>query len=304
MLTNAERVQECHDLCGPARLRPVSSNVYPAIAAISESEDSMSSERGLIKTPAGYLHYRAKGHGRPVLLFHINQQSSSLYLELMDELASDLRLIAPDYPGYGMSDAFTGEPEVHDFANAMFELVESLRLEKVCIIAEAFGTFVASEMARSRPALLNKMLFLNCPFQPIEDRSADVTPAQRPADPSGFPLTRTLDYVLEHDAMHAPMHPTQSWMDRVNTSNILAGRNRRQALDALYRYDLGASLDQIRCPVEVLVGEHFYYCKFRNALSERLGGAPVTVLDGARFCIGWERAKDVALKARAFFASE
>ena len=261
----------------------------------------METERGLVKTSAGYLHYRAKGQGRPVLLFHINQQSSSLYLELMDELAADFRLIAPDYPGYGMSDAFIRTPEVSDFANVMFELAESLHLQKICIIAEAFGTVLACEMARSRPALLDKMLFLNCPYQPVEDRSADVTTTQRPLDPSGFPLTRTLDYVLEHDAMHAPMHPTQSWMDRVNISNVLAGRTRRHALDALYRYDFGAALPQIQCPVEVLVGEHFYYLKFKDALSEKLKGARVTTIDGARFCLGWERAKDVAAKARSFF---
>jgi pimeloyl-ACP methyl ester carboxylesterase len=234
------------------------------------------------------------------LLFHINQQSSLLYLELMDELAADFRLIAPDYPGYGMSDAFTNTPEVSDFAKVMFELVESLGLQKVGIIAEAFGTVLATEMALSWPAKLDKMLFLNCPYQPVEDRSADVTPAQRPVDASGFPLTRTLDYVLEYDAIHAPMHPTQSWMDRVNTSNVLAGRTRRHALDALYRYDFGAALPQIQCPVEVLVGEHFYYLKFKDALSQKLNGARVTTIDGARFCMGWERAKDVAAKARSF----
>jgi pimeloyl-ACP methyl ester carboxylesterase len=261
----------------------------------------MEVERGLIKTSAGYLHYRAKGQGRPVLLFHINQQSSLLYLELMDELASGYRLIAPDYPGYGMSDAFTTTPEVSDFARVMFELTERLGLPKVCIIAEAFGTVLATEMARSRPALLDKMLFLNCPYQPVEDRSADVTTTQRPLDPSGFPLTRTLEYVLEHDAIHAPMRPTQSWMDRVNTSNVLAGRTRRHALDALYRYDFGAALPQVQCPVEVLVGEHFYYLKFKDELSQKLNGARVTTVDGARFCLGWERAKDVAAKACTFF---
>lgn len=261
----------------------------------------METERGLVKTSTGYLHYRAKGQGRPVLLFHINQQSSLLYLELMDELASDYRLVAPDYPGYGMSDAFIGTPDVSDFAKAFFELVESLKLEKVCIIAEAFGTVVACEMARRRPALLDKMLFLNCPYQPVEDRSADVTSAQRPVDSSGFPLTRTLEYVLEHDAIHAPMRPTQSWMDRVNTSNVLAGRNRRHALDALYRYDFGAALPQVQCPVEVMVGEHFYYRKFRDALSQKVKGASITTVDGARFCMGWERPKDVAAKARSFF---
>ena len=44
----------------------------------------MDIERGLVKTRYGYIHYRAAGSGgTPVFLFHINQQSSALLLELM-----------------------------------------------------------------------------------------------------------------------------------------------------------------------------------------------------------------------------
>jgi hypothetical protein len=103
--------------------------------------------------------------------------------------------------------------------------------------------------------------------------------------------------------MHAPMNPTQSWMDRVNKSNVLAGRNRRHALDALWRYDFASSLRAIKCPVEVLVGEHFYYAKHADALSAQLGGAPVRIQPGARFCLGWERAAVVAAHAAKFFSA-
>ena len=44
---------------------------------------------------------------------------------------------------------------------------------------------------------------------------APIKDGLRPADASGFPLPRTLEFLLEHDPGHAPMHPTQAWMDRV-----------------------------------------------------------------------------------------
>jgi len=43
----------------------------------------MQIERGLVKTASGYIHYRAAGRGKPIMLLHINQQSSALYLELI-----------------------------------------------------------------------------------------------------------------------------------------------------------------------------------------------------------------------------
>ncbi len=38
----------------------------------------MDIERGLVKTGLGHIHYRAAGADQPVMLFHINQQSSAL----------------------------------------------------------------------------------------------------------------------------------------------------------------------------------------------------------------------------------
>jgi len=260
-------------------------------------------KRALAPTSVGQVHYLECGTGTPVVLLHINQQSSMLYREMMQAFAPGFRCIAPDYPSYGYSDPFEKEPEVRDFANAIIELLDHLGIDEFNVIGEAFGTLVASELALRRPGRVARMLFLNCPFTPEHDRSADVTQAQRPVDADGFPMTRTLQFVLANDAMHAPMNPTQSWMDRVNKSNVLAGRNRRHALDALWRYDFASALRAIRCPVEVLVGEHFYYAKYSAVLSEHLGGAPVRIQSGARFCLGWERAAKVAAHAAGFFSA-
>jgi pimeloyl-ACP methyl ester carboxylesterase len=64
----------------------------------------MDIERGLVRTDFGFIHYRAAGAGRAVMLFHINQQSSALMLELMQALAPFRRAIAMDYPSHGHSD--------------------------------------------------------------------------------------------------------------------------------------------------------------------------------------------------------
>ena len=73
-------------------------------------------ERGLTRTRHGHIHWRAAGTGRPVMLLHINQQSSALMLELIAALAPSVRAIAIDYPSHGMSDHVAVPPRIDDYA--------------------------------------------------------------------------------------------------------------------------------------------------------------------------------------------
>ena len=86
----------------------------------------MDIERGLVRTSAGYLHYCAAGKGEPILLFHINQQSSAVYMELIEVLSRKYRPIAVDYPSYGMSDHISFQPTLQDYAKWMVELMDAL----------------------------------------------------------------------------------------------------------------------------------------------------------------------------------
>src|SRR4030081_2919430 len=61
-------------------------------------------ERGLAKTFAGHIHWRACGDGPVVMVSHINQQSSAVMVELLQALAPHFRAVAIDYPSHGNSD--------------------------------------------------------------------------------------------------------------------------------------------------------------------------------------------------------
>jgi len=264
-------------------------------------------ERGLAKTGAGYVHYRAAGRGRPVLLLHINQQSSALMLELMAALGRNLRAIAIDYPSHGMSDHVEKQPSIADYARWIVEVMDVLGIPKADVLGEAVGATIAIEMAGAFPDRVGKLVLVNCPFhhpsdagKPAPQRSG---PA-RPADSSGFPLTRTLEHVLEHNPQHAPMRPTQSWMDRVNLTQIETGRNRWQGLEAVNAYDTAAGLARVRHPALMLTGEHFIYRKYEPEFVSRLKDLRVEIVAGGRFCLTWERAEEVAARTIAFLTRE
>lgn len=267
---------------------------------------SLEIERGLIRTDMGHIHYRAAGPrgGRSIMLFHINAQSSALMLELMEALAPrGLRVVAMDYPSHGMSDHVAEQPRIEDYARVAVAVMDALGIGRTFVLGEAVGSLVATELSGAFPDRVEKAVLVNCPFLPgiaLHETEGDVTTDHRPADPSGFPLTRTIEFVLERDPAHAPMHPTQSWMDRINVAQIEAGRDRWQALNALRLYDLAAGLQRIRCPVLLLMGEHFYFRQYTDDMLKHVRDIRLKVIPGARFCMTWERAEEVGAEALAF----
>ncbi len=254
-------------------------------------------ERGLVKTSFGYIHYRATGHGAPIMLLHINQQSSALYLELMQVLGGQLRSIAIDYPSHGMSDHLVTPPTIADYARCVIEVMDALALPAVSVLGEAVGAAVAVELAGAFPQRITKAILVNCPYYKDRatagSRHAPLKGGLRPADATGFPLPRTLEFLLENDPGHAPMRPTQSWMDRVNVAQLEAGRDRWQALDALHEYDIAANLSRVACPALLLIGEHFYYVQHRDEFAARMRDLRTEIVAGARFSMTWERAADI-----------
>ncbi len=264
-------------------------------------------DRGLIRTALGHIHYRSAGSGLPLLLFHINQQSSALMLELLQALSVSFRVVAMDYPSHADSDPIAFQPSFMDYARCAVAVMDELEIENAALLGEAVGAGVSVEIANAYPHRVNRVVLVNCPFSP--DRARIGTHVQelqaglRPEDATGFPLTRTIDFMLERDPTHAPMHPSQSWMDRINTAQMEVGRNRWQAVTALAQFDMDAGLRRLVQPTLLLMGEHFHYTGFMPEIAARVKNLRQAVVPGARFCMSWERADEIARHATEFLAA-
>lgn len=261
-------------------------------------------ERGLVRTHTGYIHYRSLGEGPAIMLCHINQQCSALMLELMQALAPRMRAVAIDYPSHGHSDHIAWQPSIGTYARCVVEVMDALKIDRATSLGEAVGASVATELGCGHAERINRVVLVNCPYYPdksVADRNhAPLKAGLRPADPSGFPTTRTVEFMREQDPGHSPVNPSQSWMDRVNTAQIEVGRERWQALDALHGYPLNESLSKLTQPVLLLIGEHFHYCKFRPEFDRLIPNVQSHVLAGGRFCMTWERAEEIAAHVHAF----
>ena len=262
-------------------------------------------ERGLAKTFAGHIHWQACGSGPVVMVSHINQQSSALMAELLQALGAHFRAVAIDYPSHGHSDHIDWQPGIEDYARAVIETMDALRIERAAALGEAVGAAVSIALGGRWPQRIGKTVLINTPyFTDAETAKSDIADIAkvRPSDESGFPAPRSIEFVLKHDPEHAPMQPTQSWMDRINTAQLEIGRDRWQAMGALAKFDTLGGLAALHCPVLMLYGEHFIYGKHRALLQAKCPQARVEIVPGGRFCMSWERASDIAALSRTFLA--
>ena len=262
-------------------------------------------ERGLAKTFAGHIHWRACGSSDApvVMVSHINQQSSALMVELLQALAPNFRAIAIDYPSHGNSDHIDWQPTIEDYARAVMDTMNDLGVTAAFALGEAVGAAVSIALAKGWPDRIKKIVAVNTPyFTDAANATNDIADIAkvRPADPTGFPLPRTIEFLLKNDPEHAPMQPSQSWMDRINTAQLEIGRDRWQAMQALAKFDPLAGLRAIKCPVLMLYGENFIYGKHRPLMQEACPHAEIKNIPGGRFCMTWERAQDIAEHAHAF----
>ena len=239
------------------------------------------------------------------MVSHINQQSSAVMVELLQALGAHFRAVAIYYPSHGHSDHIDWQPGIEDYARAVIETMDALSIERAAALGEAVGAAVSIALGGRWPQRIDKAVLVNTPyFSDAETAKSDIADIAkvRPSDESGFPAPRSIRFLLENDPEHAPMQPSQSWMDRINTAQLEIGRDRWQAVQAFAGFDLVGTLGKLACPVLLLYGEKFIYGKYRQQVQAACPKARLEIIPGGRFCMTWERATDIAQHARTFFA--
>lgn len=149
-------------------------------------------KRGYADSRFGQIHYRIAqpdnlvGHKPPLVALHLSPNSGQVFSSFLPLVGRDRVAIAPDYPGYGMSDPIEGEQRITDYAVAMLDAIESLGLETpVDVLGYHTGTAVALEKALQRPELVRKVMLVAVPVLTAEERAAGAALPMIPFDTDG-----------------------------------------------------------------------------------------------------------------------
>jgi len=117
------------------------------------------------------MAYTDVGEGEPVVFLHGNPTSARLYRTVIQALKSNYRCIAPDYIGFGRSDApadFSYRPPAH--ATHVEALLRRLDLPSVTLVLHDWGGPIGLAYALRHPETVRGLVLMNTWAWPLTDR--------------------------------------------------------------------------------------------------------------------------------------
>jgi pimeloyl-ACP methyl ester carboxylesterase len=115
----------------------------------------------VIRKIHGYRRaFRIGGKGPAILLVHGIGDSSDTWLPVLDELAHDHTVIAPDLLGHGRSDKPRADYSVAAYANGMRDLLSVLDVERVTVVGHSLGGGVAAQFAYQFPERCERLVLV------------------------------------------------------------------------------------------------------------------------------------------------
>ncbi|MEM9731165.1 MAG: alpha/beta fold hydrolase [Myxococcota bacterium] len=108
------------------------------------------------------IHYLEEGEGEPVLMIHGFPTSSHLYRNVLPTIAKTHRAIAPDLPGYGLSDKpLDRRYNFSFFGETLNAFCDAVGIENMTLVVHDLGGPVGLHWAVRNPARIRRLVILN-----------------------------------------------------------------------------------------------------------------------------------------------
>ena len=133
---------------------------------VLESRASLYIEHKTTVVDGVRIFYRESGpkEGPAIVLLHGFPSSSRMFLDLIPTLARTHRVIAPDYPGFGHSDA----PSPRDFAYTferlaefMAKFIDQIAVTRYALYLQDYGGPIGFRLALARPERVTALIVQN-----------------------------------------------------------------------------------------------------------------------------------------------
>ncbi len=234
-----------------------------------------------------------QGEGRAFLLLHGGAGPGSM-MGLAGALAAKARVVVPTYPG------FDGEPRPDRFARiddlvlAHLALIERLRLERVVVVGNSVGGWIAAEMALRKSPRIAGIVLINAVG--IEPGS----PEHSIVDPANIPVPELLKLSF-HDPAKFAVAPSSPEAAAVRAQNQ---RTLRIYAPELYDPTLRRRLAEMATPALVVWGksDRVVDVDYGRHFAESIPGSRFEVVPEAGHLPQIERLQDTARLVADFAA--
>jgi len=202
----------------------------------------------------GTVNAQEAGKGEPLFLFHSLLSDRASFDAVAPELAKSFRVIVPELPGFGRSQA--AGSGLADVADRMAEAVKDASGGQAAIVlGNGYGGFVALQMAIRHPGIAARFVFADCGAafsEPGREAFRNMAAASKAKgmDAISDVAMRRL-FAPEFQAQHPDL-----MADRRAAFLKTNGDVFRAACAQLAGLDLRGELHKVKAPALVVVGEH------------------------------------------------
>jgi pimeloyl-ACP methyl ester carboxylesterase len=176
----------------------------------------------------GRMHYVTAGEGSGMVLLHGWPGYWFDYRHVLSHVAGLGCAIAPDFFGFGDSEAVRGDPAEaageESLARDVLELLDSLAFDRVVIVGHDIGSAVAPALARLAPERVHGLVLLN-PTHPYIGDKRYSPDAQREAWYQHFHLLPLAENLIDGDRCRVELylsHFYEHWAggDRIQPAEL------------------------------------------------------------------------------------
>ena len=172
------------------------------------------------------LFYREAGNpnNETILLLHGFPSSSHMYREVIDLLTEDYHLIAPDYPGFGLSEAPSTQDYQYTFDNitcTIERFIEALELSSFYIMMQDYGGPIGLRIASKRPDRIKGLIIQNANayLEGLGEWAQKIGKFQQENDLVG--LTNFKDYLMSPDGIREQYLHEHIEEDKIDPTSYL-----------------------------------------------------------------------------------
>lgn len=215
--------------------------------------------KGYSDGPFGQLHWRmlepaGKVSQPDLFCLHPAPFSGLAFTGIMPHLAQGRRIIAPDYPGHGGSDAFKTEPSIEEYAAAIEAVIADLSANAaVDLMGFHTGNLVAVEIGLSVADRVRRLALVDVPAFDPKTRDKYRGAMSKPLEIT--PEMQCLEAAWDRGMTKrlASQGPDRSF--DMFVEQLRHGKNMNAAFHAGFSYDVDGKLPQVAHPTLILASQ-------------------------------------------------
>ncbi|MCY0878610.1 MAG: alpha/beta hydrolase [Firmicutes bacterium] len=221
----------------------------------------------------GTLHWYEAGSGAPLVLLHGGGGTGRAFWAQLNVLSQQgWRVLAPDMPGFGLSDWFEGVQRIEHIGPILFDWLNALNIASFIVGGNSMGGRVAMSMASHHPERVKALIILD---------SVGVTLPDVPViNPLTLPASEYMRGLVYDPERYKQRTPYRTLADAQQLNRGRASFAQYLAHSAIAP-DPELDLTRLTMPTLLIWGreDRIVPLAYGKALHERLAQSELTVID-------------------------